>query len=161
MDAARRFLLTTMTLAAGLGVAGVALANRESTSAQGSPGRSVATMTAATAPVRGLVIARSSGAGRARVYVSLHGLQPRTAYLVVENTRRCSRIVDAADYVIWRLLVRSTGGGQTFEGATVARHGALTSVRSVRVYEVRATGRPVQRACVLSGTYDSSTGVLT
>src|SRR3954468_19102963 len=53
--------------------------------------------------LRGLVLARQKGANTTvRVTVSLHRLTADRRYRVGGYAKPCSRIVDAADFAIWR-----------------------------------------------------------
>jgi hypothetical protein len=101
-------------------------------------------------PVRGTVRAVQVGtSSRIQLYVSLHGLTRNMAYRVMDSSRPCSQIVDAADYVVWRSNFRaSQTNDDIFLATRVTRRGtALSVARSVRVFDVTNPQRPFQRTC--------------
>jgi hypothetical protein len=112
---------------------------------------------------RGIVVARQLGrAPRLRVRVSLHDGKANTRYRVMETRRGCSRTVSGATGGVWKMSVEFDDEGNAYARGRPDRRGPLRGVRAVRVYERGDGGKFVQRACgVITGTYDSGTGVLT
>lgn len=85
------------------------------------------------------------------------------SYRVVASTRPCSRTVGVTSPVVWRIGGRFDAGGGAYGVRLTSLRRSLRSVRSVRVYEREEEAEVfTQRACgVVSGTYDSGTGILT
>ena len=65
--------------------------------------------------------------------------------------------------MVWRIRGRFDAGGDAYGARLTSLRRSLGSVRSVRVFEREEEAEVFsQRACgVVSGTYDSGTGILT
>jgi hypothetical protein len=107
-------------------------------------------------PVRGIVEAEQAGrSSRIQLRVSLHGLRPNTGYQVVASPRPCSltadfngdSVVNAADLIVWGVVVNAGAGNDMFRATSASRLRALNGTRSVRVLDVSTPGRFTQRAC--------------
>jgi hypothetical protein len=112
--------------------------------------------------VQAVQVGRSTRVGLA---VSLHGIAPRTSYLVGFSSRPCSLAgdfnedgrVDAADFLLSRVVTAGRTMDNAFRTGRVTRRGALSSARSVRVIDISDPRRP-QRACGTSARYSNSAG---
>jgi hypothetical protein len=161
MRAARGTLLTGIAIAAVCVGASPALAGSSSTRETVS----IAMPEGETgAGPRGIVVARQLGRSlRLRVNLSLQGGKANTTYRVVASPRPCSRTVAATSPAVWRMWVEFDDEGNAYGVRLTTRRRSLGSVRSVRVYEREQDAEVfTQRACgVVSGTYDTGTGILT
>jgi hypothetical protein len=157
MDMGRTASLGMMTLAVGVAAAGLvplALATSDSakTSVTGQPMYVSGFMRAGgrfnVADFEGIVTAaQRPGASRAQAYVSLHGLAESTAYQVVASKRPCSKPAGAASRVFSVPVTTGSGADDAFKAMAVSPRGAVTSARSIRIYDRPPGGEPRQLAC--------------
>ena len=112
--------------------------------------------------VQAVQVRRSTRVGLA---VSLHRLAPGTSYLVGYSPRPCSLTgdfnrdgdVDAADFLLSRVVTSGRTMDNAFRTGRVTRRGALSSARSVRVIDITDPRRP-QRSCGTTSLYSNATG---
>jgi hypothetical protein len=106
--------------------------------------------------VRGTVQAVESGRG-ARVYVSLHGLERGARYRVVQTRAGCDEadgVVDAADYVVWRVPIQPRRGGDAFRTRRVRLRAPLEDAKSVVLFDVTDPQQPTRQGCSLIDVWE-------
>jgi len=97
------------------------------------------------------------GRRTAEVYVSGSGLEPDTSYRVVGSTRACGQPVTRATQT-FSASFRTDSDGDVGSVSTVALKKPLARTSS---YVFIGGGAATGALCVVGGTYDSGTGILT
>jgi hypothetical protein len=104
-------------------------------------------------------VVRRPGQRRAEVYVSATGLEPNTTYRVVGSTRPCGQRVTTASRTFTASFRTDSDGDLALASRSARVTGALARTRDA-VF-IGGGAQPGAVCAVVSGTYDSGTGILT
>ena len=100
-----------------------------------------------TGKVQGLLLAKPSGKSHTRMYLSLHGLRPETAYDVVGSKRPCGKSLTNASR-LFGLDVHASQDTDEFQSLRLSiPFATLTAMKSVRLIAEPLDGSGVQRSC--------------